>query len=138
VITWAERGPESIRTKINLDENNCLILLAWATAMGLTIPLIFVAAGKNGMRRAIPDRTPRKSLANPLNKWSGNIRHISRSSHETSEEWKDIVGVRRDFTCECGVVQNRAGDQVSSVGGNRGDEGGRDADHLIGQFLIII
>jgi hypothetical protein len=49
-----------------------------------------------------------------------------------------FIGVARDFNCECGAVRNRVGDRMSNAGEGRGEEGGRDADHLKSQFLTII
>jgi hypothetical protein len=48
VLTWAERGAESVQSKINGNEKDCLTVLASATAVGAKIPFVFIAAGKTG------------------------------------------------------------------------------------------
>jgi hypothetical protein len=54
------------------------------------------------------------------------------------EERKDGVGVARDFDCEGHAVRNRVGERMLNAEGDRGQEGGRDADHLPCRFLILI
>lgn len=49
-----------------------------------------------------------------------------------------MVRVVGDFNCEYGAMRNLVGDRTSNFGGERGDEGGGDADHLTGQLLVVI
>jgi hypothetical protein len=48
VLTWVERGSESIQAKINGNEKDCLAVLASVTAVGAKITFVFIPAGRAG------------------------------------------------------------------------------------------
>jgi hypothetical protein len=62
---------------------------------------------------------------------------ISRHSNKHQKEWRNVVGVARDFNCECGAVRKRVGERMSSAGGARCEDGGRHANHSTLQFMTV-
>jgi hypothetical protein len=80
VLTWAERGFESIYAIINGNKKDCVIVLASVTVVRANIPLITVAAGKTG-------RVEQSQIGNVESHW----RIQSISDWETFDTFHDSV-----------------------------------------------
>jgi hypothetical protein len=115
----------------------------------LLVPLLRPLAAL--IERLIEDREPHEMArqvtqqrtvgeqGNAQQQWEDCQRQLAFSHvKKRQEERIDVVEVALGFNYECGAMGNRVGNRMSSTGGDTGEEGGRNANHLISQFLIAI
>jgi hypothetical protein len=88
ILTWAKVGSESVQAKINGNENDCVIVLASASAARENI-LAFVASGKN------------KAGGEPqIGPVQGHWRDHSESGWQKSEKFQTYLSKLRMFIGE--------------------------------------